>query len=848
MPALAAVAILGATGASAQAVGEIDYHLPAQSLSQSIRDVAIRSRANIIGPASLVRGRQAPALVGHYSAAGALAVLLRGSGLDLQTSGRDLIIVPSGSKRAVTNDLSPVADDIVVTGSRIRGAPVASLVIRQTSDDLRDQGIRSLAEAVRHIPQSFGGGQNPGIGFNVPESSGADVGGGASVNLRGLGSDATLTLLNGHRLSYSAASQSVDVSAIPFGAVDRIEVVPDGASALFGSDAVGGVVNIILRRDFDGLETGARLSGSTDGGNFGQLYDVTGGKRWRSGGLLLAYEYGRSTPIVASDRSYAATRSPGLTLYPALRHHNGAASFHQQLAPNLTFSIDGLANKRWTEQIFPLNFAGDLSVSRGSSFTVATSFGVAPSLRLSLPRDWTVALTGSLGQDKVFYGGDYTFGTTSFDAGSGTYRNSARAIELSGDGRLLTLPGGSAKLALGTGYRRISFERTSSGGAKQDVARSQDDYYAFGELSLPLLGPDQQLPFIHKLDVSAAARVEDYPSVGRVLTPKFGIIYAPTRDFDLKASWGRSFRAPTLYQQYQPKSGYLIAAASLGGSAFPPGSNALLFVGGNPGLKPERSINWSATIDFHPHGVPGLSVDFSYFSVRYVNRIVTPILYLSRSLNNPLYADQLLLNPSAADQAAAIASAGTFTNITGGTSYNPAQVVAIVNNTNVNAGRQKIHGIDLLLSYERAIGAGHLAATLNATYLDSDQQLTSLQPIVRLAGTIFNPPHVRGRGALSWSEGELTITAGADYLGAVRDTRSTPSVRIAGMTPIDLSIRVRPRGQGWLGGLDLTASVQNLFNAKPSPIATSLFYDTPYDSTNYSPFGRVISLGIAKRW
>src|SRR3546814_13055089 len=70
--------------------------------------------------------------------------------------------------------------------------------------------------------QSFGGGQQPGIGFNVPGANGVDVGGGSSINLRGLGSDATLTLLNGHRLSYSSSRQSVDVSAIPLSAVDRL--------------------------------------------------------------------------------------------------------------------------------------------------------------------------------------------------------------------------------------------------------------------------------------------------------------------------------------------------------------------------------------------------------------------------------------------------------------------------------------------------------------------------------------------------------------------------------------------------------------------------------------------------
>src|SRR3546814_3925747 len=111
----------------------------------------------------------------------------------------------------MTTSSSAETDAIIVTGSRIRNVPVASPVITLDQESIRDSGQSTVADAVRTIPQNFGGGQNPGIGFNVPEASGADVGGGSSVNLRGLGSDATLTLLNGHRLSYSAAKQSLDI-------------------------------------------------------------------------------------------------------------------------------------------------------------------------------------------------------------------------------------------------------------------------------------------------------------------------------------------------------------------------------------------------------------------------------------------------------------------------------------------------------------------------------------------------------------------------------------------------------------------------------------------------------------
>jgi outer membrane cobalamin receptor len=87
-----------------------------------------------------------------------------------------------------------------------------------------------------------------------------------AVNLRGLGADATLVLINGRRMAGAGLmGDFADVSMIPVSAVARIEVLTDGASALYGSDAVGGVVNIVMRDRYDGAETRARLGGSTRG-------------------------------------------------------------------------------------------------------------------------------------------------------------------------------------------------------------------------------------------------------------------------------------------------------------------------------------------------------------------------------------------------------------------------------------------------------------------------------------------------------------------------------------------------------------------------------------------------------
>lgn len=839
-----AALILGSAPASAQASGRQTYRLPAQSLAESLRAVAIASGRSIIAPSMLVSGKDAPALDGDHTAEEALNALLAGSGLRYRVIATGLIIERDSASRETAQQSDQ--SEVVVTGSRIRGAPVASPVVRLDQQAIRDAGQSDLGEVARSVPQSYGGGQNPGVGFNVPSSTGGNVGGGSSFNLRGLGSDATLTILNGRRLPYDSARQGVDVSAIPLAAVDRIEIVADGASALYGSDAVGGVVNVVLKRDFDGIETRARIGGSTEGGNFQQQYGAIAGGRWDSGSAFITYEYADNTAISAADRDYAASR-PGITLLPASTRHAVTASGHQRLTDALSIEADALYNHRTSATTYPLNFAGNLAASRTTQSFEAESHALAASLRWALDT-WRVNLTGSFGESSTAFRGD-TFVNGAFaSSAGGRYDNRSTTGELSADGPLIALPGGPAKLALGAGVRFNDFALFRGAGAIQNIDASQDIFYAYGELSLPIISPDQQIPLIRHLNLSGAIRYERYRGVAEVVTPKLGIVYSPSDSVDLKATWGRSFRAPSFIQQYQVGQALLYPVTSFGGIGYPSGSSALLRAGGNPALKPEKARSWSATIALHPPSLAGATLELSYFSTRYVDRIVNPILLLSQALSNPIYRDQITLNPTPGQQAALIAGADQFINATG-SPYDPARVVAIVDSANINAGRQSIHGVDALLRYRMAVARGSIEMSFNTSYLESEQQLAPAQPVQPLAGRLFNPPHWRARGMVRWDNGPLSIAATVSHIGEVRDTRPATAVRIGGMSTVDISGRYRfANAAGPLAGIELSLSVQNIFDETPTTIATSVYYDTPYDSTNYSPVGRFIAVGLSKKW
>lgn len=830
--------------AFAKPAARIAVSLPRQSLADSLRNLAVVSGRSVLVDTALVANKAAPPLRGNYTMEETLNALLAGSGLKFERVADGFIIVAVGNPAA---DRAVEDADIVVTGTRLRGAPVASTVIRITRSEIINAGQENLGEVARDLPQSFGGGQNPGVGFNVPASGGVNIGSGSSFNLRGLGSDATLTLLNGRRLPYSSSSNSIDISAIPLVAVDRVEIVPDGASALYGSDAVAGVVNIILRDRFSGFETSARIGGSTDGGNFQQQYSGIAGTVWQSGRGFIAYEYEDDSAIRGSQRSYAAARS-GLTLMPPLRSHRVVGSVHQSLFENLTFSADGLYNHRASGLLYALNPAGDLSISRTQQTFAVESFNLSPAFLLTLG-PWQISLAGTYGRDVTNYRGDTFSGSTVSSTAQGRYTNRSRSLELSANGDLFSLPAGPVRVATGAGLRVNDFTLFRGVGVISNIDAQQNSRFVYGEIGIPIVASAMGIPFIERLELNAAARYENYRGIGGITTPKLGLIFAPSPDLDFKLSWGRSFRAPTFIQQYQVRQAALYPAGIFTGTSFPAGATALVLFGGNRDLGPEKATSWSATLALHPRGLEGFNLDVSYFSTRYIDRIVNPVPFLALALSSPLNTDQVTLAPAAGTQSAIIASADQFFNFSG-SGYDPSRVVAIINTANVNAGRQTIQGIDVLMRYNVHLGGSEkLTFTLNLSYLDSVQQLTLQQPTQPLSGRLFSPPHWRGRGSIAWKHGGLTTAVSLASVGGVSDPRTTPATAIRGMTAVDLSARYAfDTERGPLHGFEIGVTAQNTFNTSPANIATTLATDTPYDSTNYSPAGRVLSVRLTKKW
>lgn len=145
-------------------------------------------------------------------------------------------------------------EEVIVTGSRLQQYPgdQASQTIVLDQDTIRSMGEVTLERILRQLPQNSNA-TSERFGSDLNQAS--NLTGASTVNLRGLGSESTLILVDGKRIGYNGILGGVtDISSIPLSMVERIEVVLDGASAVYGSDAVGGVVNVILRKDYEGVE------------------------------------------------------------------------------------------------------------------------------------------------------------------------------------------------------------------------------------------------------------------------------------------------------------------------------------------------------------------------------------------------------------------------------------------------------------------------------------------------------------------------------------------------------------------------------------------------------------------
>jgi outer membrane receptor protein involved in Fe transport len=329
--AFAGAAAVAACAAPAWAqAAQASFDIPAQALGPALRQFAVQAGREVIFDPAVVSGKRAAALKGQLEVSAALDQLLRGSGLRVQVAGQALVIAagptpvstaarPTAAIAAPPLSASPPAaaelDEIVVVGSKIAGANVTGSLPVSVVDQaqIQAQAPSSTGDLVGRLPQS--GAQAFNSGVQGPNNARGDV---ASANLRGLGSGNTLVLLDGRRMVLHPTSQQengtipvqiVNLNAIPSSALRRVEVLRDGASAIYGSDATAGVLNFVIDRGFDGAQVTARY-GASEGTNLEeQNFSFKIGAALNQGRTHVALfgEIFHNTDMPGADRDYAAT-------------------------------------------------------------------------------------------------------------------------------------------------------------------------------------------------------------------------------------------------------------------------------------------------------------------------------------------------------------------------------------------------------------------------------------------------------------------------------------------------------------------------------------------------------------
>ncbi|MDB5575404.1 MAG: hypothetical protein JWR80_580 [Bradyrhizobium sp.] len=825
------------------------FDIPAQDLGSALKAFARASHQQVTFDTKAVRGKRAPELRGTYSAPAALGVLLAGSGLTAERGRSGLFIIrasatASSSSSSSVGDARPASQsgepsapestpDIVVTGTNIRGIKPIAPVINVSHDQILAKGYPNIGEAIRELPQNFSGGNNPsvaGVGGQGVNQGRAGTSNAYTANLRGIGSGATLTLINGRRLAYDGASGAVDLSIVPLAALDHIEVATDGASAIYGSDAVAGVVNLVLRKDFDGAETSVGISGTTDGGGFAQRYSQVVGTKFQRGGVIVAYEYNAINPVKASQRSFSSATAAPYDLVPESKQHSIYASGHYELTDRLQGHVDAIYSHRMSTTTQTPNGSVGAVDEFGVTGGLDYDLGLQRTISLNVDRSGNVQTT-----ELVPLAG----GTASLSR----FKSSVIAPELSLQGPLELPIIGPIRVAVGGGYRQESLEESSS-----PIRFRREIGYGFFEANVPVLKPGE-ISGLYRIDADFAVRYEHYSDFGETTNPKIGLSFYPIPSLSFKGSWGTSFRAPTLDQVNAASIVALYRGSLFGVTA--PASATVLFVGGsNPNLKPERSNSLTATAEFAPTSLPGFRASVTYFSIRYNGRIAAPISNVLAALRTPLYAPFIVSNPSAALQSSYVAGASQFFN-NAGAPYDPSNTAAIVLDNLQNVSSQRIQGVDAHIGYDFSTAIGEWRLAGDATWLSFQQKVLPGSASQVVAGTIFNPPKFKANASIGWQRDHLSASLSATHVSGEDDTNAVPVARVGSWTAVDAQLGYGlGHGAETRGGFGLNIFVRNIFDRAPPAIATNstLPSGVGFDAANYSGLGRTIGMSITKKW
>lgn len=894
--ALAGLALLVAAPLSAEDAA-YDLDIESQPLAAALKEFAEQSGLQVVYYSKLADGEESSEVSGAMTADQAMMQLLASTDLTFDTMGDDTVVIEeapakaeskvaseSGNSRQTpgvmmiqastsasgyrnrvsrqrqdeesssTDEPIERLEEIIVTGTNIRGVENPTVpVLTFDKDDIDLSGAVTVDEFLRAVPQNFSSttqltaeSGNPNAGSNLTQ--------GAAVDLRGLGAGSTLTLLNGRRMSPAGISNYVDVSILPLGAIERIDILTDSATATYGSDAVGGVVNFVTRKDFQGFDINTRYSSVSDGSKEDWGVGAAGGFSWSTGGVFVGGDYQEQKPLFVAERTFVDLLIPqeGSAFGTDSERLSLLGGLNQSFSDRLRLAADVL-------------LADSTSVSNSvgtSDPRVNTADQNATFINARLDYDFSDALLASLffdyGENEVQT--SQLTPDSGFEAGS-DIQNSLSLVEGRLAGELFRTSAGAASFAVGGLYREEEYS-SISGGQFDVPDASREVSAAYAELLVPLISPDQNSPLVQRLDVSLAARYEEYSDVGNSFDPKIGAYLEFGNTLSLRASFSSSFRAPDLQSLKGTPQLFISPFPTSTITAFepPPPSDFLLpfpfpdfnVVGFstafNPNLGPESAESFTVGARYEPRFIDRLSLTINYFDIAYEDRIenISPNFILQ----DPALLELAVVNPSPETaQALFDRAANGEIELFSFFGEGPDDIQIILESGPQNVAQRDVKGFDFGIQYDIDTKVGSLSSGVNAAYLtEYSSKISETSTSADQLSILYRPVDLRIRANVSWERNGFTTFAAVNYVGEYQDSIDNSIANdISSWVTVDMALSYQT-GERFdnrmLNGLRLGLNVINLLDEEPPFVATP--FGLNYDSANADPFMRQFRVSVSK--
>ena len=848
-------------------------------------------------------------------------------------------------------------DRIEVTGSRIKrvdieGAAPITTISRQ---EIQAAGELSVSDFLRNnVYNSFG---------SARESSGSATGSYSTISLRGLGSAYTLVLLDGRRMTASGSldGSAANINMIPTSAVERIEILREGAGAVYGSDAIGGVVNVILRKDYEGLNVSAGYETSSGAGPNGNTLSVSGGISSDRGNVTFVMDHqerdmmynrdiredvigaGMAWGLSAYNSSAGFLGPDGLvsvancdTFENSIRtgpnscgFDHGATSANESSLSRDALLVNGNYDITDNTRAFfralnsttdsmgvyaaaPVDNAGrgpgilpTISADNpfnpfgadGTLYYRFTPLGTRDSLRQDTHREYTVGLNGV----NDWFGGaewelavnhgnsalksvnlNYGIGSTLqnlIDSGEynpfdPTHPSVAAAAPLIGhtvlvetmnrsfgaDGfisfDLFELPAGTMSFVTGFEYRddrldQIYDAQSAAGnvfGSAGAGTSGERAYYAGYFETL--------IPVVDSFNVTLAGRYDSYNDVGSKFSPRVSMEFRPVDELLFRGTWGKGFRAPSLYDLYASSSSTNLNSppvstsspphaggdelactaleatrAAMGNPDYQPypvnpcssSDQYTWIVASNPNLVPEESSNWGLGVVWSPNANASVALD--YYDIELENVISTVprgIAFRNGDLGVPGYG---------------VVRGNDIVAPNGDVLPGPANSVMLPID---NGALQTSRGLDLEASYRmETSAAGAFTTRFSWSHVLEYDFTPILASAIERAGTAGYPED-RAQLAVGWEFGDFDVNLISNYIGD--SANEAAGQALPSWTTFDAQVGV---SLPW--NARVAVGARNLGNKLP-PFNSALYGFPYYDNGLYNIHGRMMYMNYEQNF